>query len=366
MAIATSRNLLLFLLAFTFSGAVSFLQLFSPFLLAAYIVTLLACIAVCILIDPSLIDKSVFVWPYAAWLIYFFAWGTLFSRDQAAVLPDVLRVLAKDFLILGAVAVAIVDRRHISRLAGLIQIAVIINLGISVWQLIDPQALVSLAYALDPASVSFSALRPAGLWINPNEAAFALLMGLLISGWVRGPLAWAGRMSAIAGLYLTASRSGLYILLLCAFVYVAFRVKPWRIRYSLVPAVLAGAAVLGGFALMVVERPPEGLELNVEQGSTLSRVLDVTESVATARGVETRGEITLQAAQAALEAPWYGYGIFTFQGTSIASLQSPLPYLGAHDIYLVVWGETGILSLLTYLLVLGIGIRGVLRSALPE
>jgi O-antigen ligase len=242
----------------------------------------------------------------------------------------------------------------------------IINLGISLWQFVNPQVLVSMANALEPGTTAFSAIRPAGLWINPNVAAFALILGLLMSGWARGLLAWAGRLAAVAALYLTASRSGLYIFLLCALIYLIFRVKPWKVRPALVPGIVAGVALLGALVLMVVDKPPEGLALNLEQGSTLSRVLDVTESATSALGVETRGDVTLQAFQAALGAPWYGYGVFTFQGTSVTSLGSPLPGVGAHNIYLAIWGETGPASLIIYLLVLGTGIRSMLKSALPE
>ncbi|MEO8286212.1 MAG: O-antigen ligase family protein [Chloroflexota bacterium] len=365
MAIARSRNLLLFLLALTFSGAVSLLNTISPLLLPAYIAALLACSAICVLADPSLVERSASMWPYAAFLLFFFAWGTLFSADRAEVLPNVLRFIGKDFLILGAVAVAIVDRRHMTRFAGMVQFAVIINLAISIWQLIDPGVLVAMANALEQDNQAFSASRPAGLWINPNLASFALILGVLLSGWARGPLAWAGRFAAVAGIILTASRSGLYLLLLCAFIYAVFRVKPWTVRSNAVPAIVAGAAVLGAVLLMFVDKPPEGVALDVGQGTTLSRVFDVTESATTALGGETRGDITLQAVQATLEAPWYGYGVFTFQGTTISSLQSPLPNLGAHDIYLVTWGETGLAGLLIYLLVLAIGIRRMFESALP-
>ncbi len=366
MAVATSRNLLLFSLALTYSGAVSFLNVLSPLLLPAYIVAMLACIALCVLRDPSLSHRRLSLSPYAAFLLFFFTWGTIFSLDRAAVLPDVLRFIAKDFLILGAVGVAIVERRHLSRFAGLIQIVLIINLGLSLWQFVDPQVLVSMANALEPGSTAFSAIRPAGLWVNPNVAAFALILGLLISGWARGPLAWAGRLSAVAALYLTASRSGLYIFLLCALLYLIYRVKPWRVRPALVPAIVAGAAILGALVLMMVDKPPEGLDLSIAPGSTLSRVLDVTESATSALGVETRSDVTVQAFQAALGAPWYGYGVFTFQGTTITSLGSPLPGIGAHNIYLAIWGETGMASLVIYLLVLGTGIRSMLKSTLPE
>jgi O-antigen ligase len=166
------------------------------------------------------------------------------------------------------------------------------------------------------------------------------------------------------GIYLTASRSGFYILLLCAVIYVVYRMRSWRINPAIVPALVAVAALLGSLALMVVDRPG-GLGVDATQGSVLGRVLDVTESTSTELGVVTRSDVTAQALQAAFDAPWFGYGVFTFQGTEIASLQSPLP-LGAHDIYLVAWGEAGIAGLVLYLLVLGIGINGMVRSALPE
>jgi hypothetical protein len=360
-----ARNLLLVLLAFTFSGAVPLLRYFSPLLLPVYAAVMLACIAICVLADHSLIDRSVNLWPYALWLIFFFAWGTLVSLDREAVLPIELATIGKDFLVLGALAGAVIDRKHLSRLAGLIQIAVIIALGFSIWEYLNPQVLLTLAYTADPNGTAFSELRPAGLWVNPNEAAFLFLLGLILSGLARPPLlAWAGRLAGLVGLYLTASRSGFYILLLCMLIYIVYLVKPWRISPAVVPALVAVAALLGALVLILASRPG-GLGVYVPPDSTLGRVLDVTESQTADLGIATRGDVTLQALQAASQAPWFGDGVFTFQGTDILTLGSPLP-LGAHDIYLVVWGETGILSLLIYLVVLGIGIRGMFRSALSQ
>lgn len=365
MLLGIGRNTLLVLLAFTFSGGVLFLITVSPYLLYAYYAATLACAAICLWVDHRSVRNLRAVGPYLVWLGFFFAWGTLVSPDKGLVLPEALKAIGRDILILGAVAAALASRRDMGRLVQLIQIAVIGNFAIALWEAFHPDLIATIAYTLAPDNTAFELGRPAGLWSNPNEAAFAYILALVASYWGRSVVVWAGRMAALAGIYLTASRSGFYIVSLLGVVLLFYRLKPWLLKPRLAPLLLSGLALTGWFGLVLFDNW-DSITANASANYSLGRVLDISESASQAIGQESRLQVALTAARAALDAPWFGDGVFTFQGSiGGLSIASPLPY-GAHNIYLAVWGEAGILGIVGYLGVLLIGIDRLFRLAMTS
>jgi len=188
---------------------------------------------------------------------------------------------------------------------------------------------------------------------------------LLMSGLARpGLLAWVGVGCCCGHLTIAGQR---FTLLLCAVIYGIFRVKPWleSIRRLCLRSLLAGAKLCSAHA------PPDdywtkpggirrGRNARIRPGPAS---FDVTEKQQ--RRVRYYSFAAVMSPcrpfRLRLMEPWFGYGaLFTFQGTGIASLQSPHCYWSAHNIYLLAWGETGFVSLLfDLLLVLGIGMRHV-------
>src|SRR5205085_5469799 len=62
-------------------------------------------------------------------------------------------------------------------------------------------------------------------WSNPDEAAYAFVVAFILSLWIHGPLAWAGRFAAVTGIFLSASRSGVLALFLCLGLYFIFKLR---------------------------------------------------------------------------------------------------------------------------------------------
>lgn len=362
MRVEIPRNLLLVLIAVTYGGAVPFLPVVSPWLIYIFYAAIGACLALCLALQPPAIENLRSIRPYLAWVVFFFLWGTLFSLDISLVLPDVVRAIARNLLVLVMVVIALANRRDLTKFALLVQGVAIINVGISILELFNPQITSTIAYTVDPGNIAFSVYRPSGLWINPNEAAFALLFALMISYWAHGPLAWAGRIASIAGILLTASRSGLYILLLCGALYLLYKLKQRRAGAVLVPVLIGVSALVALLGIWLVSNP-DVLGTDALANLQISRVLDLSENASQQAGIDTRGGIALDAARAAFEGPWFGYGVFTFEGFDYPSLRSPI-ILGAHDIYLAVWGEAGILGIVSYFLVLAIGISHLFESGM--
>jgi O-antigen ligase len=197
--------------------------------------------------------------------------------------------------------------------------------------------------------------RGAGFWINPNCCAPILGIALI--------LAWAipfrnrrtnllVQVLLITGILATLSRSGL-IALMIAFVVRAWVGKDFR---SLIKSVgltvligLAGVLVLAGLSLE--KRSSERLEM-------LGRMFEMRAETSADTG--TRLE-TWQAAFQLVSEHWFtGRGHTSmvhvlYQGGRVEG------GLAAHNYYLYVWGNSGILALIALLFYFGTGFKQSLR-----
>ncbi len=356
------REALIVLLAIIYCGLFPFLQIVSPYLLYALYPAILAPIVLCLYLDKQALSNLESVLPYVIWIIFYSLWGTLVSWDKGLVLPQVIRMVVQNILILSAIASALADRQYLVKFAKLIQVVVIINFIIQIRETADPKLIEVTARTIAFNATAFNELRPAGLWNNPNEATFALLFALLLSVWVRGPLAWIGRIAAIGGIYLTASRSGVYLLLLCSVGYLFYKLRSIRLTPGRLAMLCYGLAFVVCVGWMLSYRIGT-LSTAASENWNIQRILDIQER--TTSNI-SRVEVASLAAGYALDAPLYGNGIFTLQGLTNKASQTfrSVGDQGAHDIYIAVWGEIGIFGLFIYLLVLGLGLRRLYRTNL--
>jgi O-antigen ligase len=357
----TAQRLLLALLAVVFCGGFLFLVTISPLLLYGFYIALAALIVLRIESVGQFLKLLAPISPYLYWLLIYGAWATLVSPFISVVFGDIVRLMFRNLLFLTAAAVAFSDAQNFQRFARFIQIGVIINCAISVTQLNDPQFALDLARMLGEKTYTNNNVRPGGLWINPDEAAFANLMALLIIGTERTPLAWIARCAAVYSIYVSASRTGSYILLIFFLAFLAFQLSQRAFsfkRMTILVNVLA-VAYLIFLGLYYTDNLPT---YDHSQDFALSRILDVQES----NTDYTRGDLTYAVFQVALNAPWHGYGTLGLQDADASQLyfQRALPGLGAHNIFLAIWGEAGILGLFGYLIALGVGASRVLRAKL--
>lgn len=355
----TAQRGLILLLSVAYGGGFLFLTTISPLLLYGFYLALIALIALRIESLDQLARDVRPLLPYLAWMTAFWCWGMLVSPFPNVVFGEVIRIVFRNVLFLLAVAVAVSDLRSERLFALLVQAAIFINYYLAQRQLNDPQFALDFARRLGEETYVANNVRPAGLWINPDEAAFALSFGLLFIARSRGVVVWLARAAAIHGIYLSASRSGSYILVLFLAAYLLFslsqKLLSFRRMALLVPALALIYAIWLG--LYLTNNLPT---YDVSQDFALSRILDHKESNADF----TRGDLTGAVYGLVLHAPWHGYGAMGLQDAQTSQLyfQSKLPGLGAHNIFLAVWGETGVLGLAGYLLVLGLGMLQVLRT----
>jgi O-antigen ligase len=269
-------------------------------------------------------------------------------------------------MILSAFAFAIPDNKSFARITKSIEIAVIVNFVIIIWEVVEPTVIINITYARDIYTTAFDVLRPAGFWVNPDEAAFAFLFGLLISTRDRGMLAWICRIAAIGGIYFGASRAGVYILILYGVVYILYQL----IYIKLSTTRLFVLLIFGFLVVILCLGVTIGLNFftpKIFDNFQLNRILDFSESVSRS-GYDRRG-VTSIAIDAVLQAPLQGHGIFSMQGIGISSVGPSYSALsgigiGAHNIYLAIWGEVGIIGLVGYLIVLFGGFFAALKTRL--
>jgi O-antigen ligase len=352
--VGLARSALLVLLAVVYSGF--FIQRAGSM---AYL-AMMGLMFIIVILDPERRLDARPVIPYLAWIAFFGLWGLLVSPAPAQVRTDALRLIFHNFLIVGALVVALRHRGDFIHLARLVQIVVIASFLIAVRGLTDPGFIVALT-----GEPSIDPNRAAALWVDPNFASVAFLLGLLICGTDRGLLAWVARAAAIGGIILTFSRMGLILLVVVAVIFLVHRLRQMRFGFGhavtmMYLIALLAVAALGGY--MVVGPPDVHVELADTDVPLNERIFDLTEEQTRETGGRTRGELALEAAQAALAGPWHGSGIFEYQDPRRFPTTSPLreSRVGAHNLYVVAWGETGILGLFLFLSVLVLGISKML------
>jgi len=98
--------------------------------------------------------------------------------------------------------------------------------------------------------------------------------------------------------------------------------------------------------------------MEISENWNLQRLLDFHER----NDKITRTNLALLATRYALDGPWYGYGILSFQGFNHPSFDFVFANQGSHDIYLAVFGETGIFGFLVYLIILCIGLGRIYKG----
>ena len=290
--------------------------------------------------------------PYMTVLLLYVVWGIFVSRDPSDAIGPGLNLVILNALLLTSVAAATRDRRGIRRLAGIVQAAVLANLAISLFELTHPLYITQLARTLSPTATAFNSLRPAGLWANPNDAGVAMLFGFILSLYAPRPLAWAGRIGAIIGIFLTGSREAQYPLIACITLYFVARIASSRgtdLHRLLRKAAVVILASATGLGLLPGVARLAGADTVISYSVT--RFLDFGQQMQTPED-PSRGATAIQYLDRYLGGPWQGNGLLTFQGSNTV--------LGAHNMYIMVLGESGPIVLLLFLAAL---VYGLIRQA---
>jgi hypothetical protein len=336
----------------------------TPFDLAAAF-----CCAFYFLTDCGALRRLHAVLPFAVWAIVYFVWGLVVLPSPGDDTGRVINHLVVLPLALASAALALTDRRRLQFMCDLIQVVAIVNAAVCLLQALDPDFVLTTArtgVSLSDADVTYINFRPVGLWANQNQASRCFVYAMLLSFWARPQLAWFSRVACIAGIYLTASRFGAYMLVLNVLALAGFYVMTGRARQlarratfaSVTMLLIAAAAAFGSST--VREQFVGSFGLANGSLSRWARIADIEDQYAVAG--ESHDILTLQGLDRALGAPWYGEGLYTFQRAQAGMLD------GTHNMYIAVWGETGLWGLIGYpfMLLLGVSRVGSTRMAADD
>lgn len=281
-------------------------------------------------------------------LLLFLVWvglSVLWAGESSEVLASFSRY-APNILLLLIVYAAVRRRKHVLWLAGSFVA------GVSV------AAAYALAVPPDPEASSDTIERVSGTLGDPNELAALLVAGLILAIALatalrrRPSLRLAAVVAAglcLAGVFLTVSRGGL-VALACSLLAAAVFGGPWR-RTAVVAAslaALAGAAYLGA--------QPE-----------------VSERVLRLEGGTGRTDIWKVGWRMVEDQPVAGVGAGNFQASSVDYLLQPGAILrdefivdepkAAHNTYLQILAELGVVGLGLFLAVVGFSLASAIKAA---
>ena len=205
------------------------------------------------------------------------------------------------------------------------------------------------------------AFRNFGTSGNPNGAGFiACLTAVLALSFIRSGqftvLAYGSLFVATTALIGTYSRTSFVILavLLAGGVLASRGRELWRF--------VGGLALVGWLAGRTIARMDAGILLD-SQIERLSSLLEMVER-ASVTDVTMAGRLTLwqMALEQTLESPLVGSGLGQLHSLQEAWLTNEGPPLGAHNMYLTLWGEAGFIPAILFILFLA----GMLRLGITK
>jgi O-antigen ligase len=285
--------------------------------------------------------------PVATYLLtVFLAWAALsaiWAESEGAALTAASR-FGLNFLLVPIVYTATRERRH----------------GIWITLAFVAGAVASAVYGLVAGPPASTEGRLSGAAGDPNEVATVLVAGLVLAAVLaaifrRSPVVRLAMVAAVGlcalGVFLTLSRGGLVALALAmiASLFVAGR---WRAR----AAVLTAVTVVGALAYFAAFAP-----------------LEARERVTTIEGGSGRSDIWTVGWRMVEEHPVGGVGVGNFEVSSIHYLLEPGAILRdefivdtpkvAHNTYLQVLAELGVVGLVLFLSILAFSLGCAVKAA---
>jgi O-antigen ligase len=220
----------------------------------------------------------------------------------------------------------------------------------------------------NPSEVDLESDRFGGLWRNANVAALMTLLILMLSYWANRWVALLGQITGCTIVYLTASRTGILILVGLILWYILFGVN-FKTRMKIV---LAAALMLFAGGWYIGYETSMGYEGSktfdfIRENQTFARVLDIDESKAREAHKESRIDVVKEWIPFIIKEPWYGYGLNSMMGRERAETESRRTFpIGIHNLYLGILIDVGLTGLLTFLIVIGWQLARIYKAPLDQ
>jgi len=297
--------------------------------------------------------------PFAAWMLGYICWG--FMAATYPIWDECYRLAFRFGSIAVAMAIVTSHPRKFNIFANAAQWVLVVNLAITIILMVSPQY--QSLPIFSRMDLDFESDRFAGLWGNANHAGLVALLILVMSHWATRWVAWLGRISGCLIVYLTASRTAVIISTALILLYTVFGAT-WKTRIKIF---LAAALVVICAGFYLGSQKTGALE-SIQENTTVSRVMDLSESKTREKGGGSRVDVAKAWLALAAVEPWYGYGLYTMNGTElqVTGVREGFPGPGTHNLYIGILIDVGLTGLLTFLMVVGWQLVRIYKAPLEK
>jgi O-antigen ligase len=300
--------------------------------------------------------------PFLLWMLGYLCWGWIAATYPVS--EDCYRIVFRFGSVVAGLAIVTSHPRRWATFANATQFLLVGQLLIIVIVMIYPEYQNSPIF--DPTEVNLESERFGGLWGNANVAALMTLLILMLSYWANRWVALLGQITGCTIIYLTASRTGNFILVALILLYILFGVS----SLTRMKIVLAATLVLFAGGWYIGYEMSMGYEGSrridfIRENKTFSRLLDIQESKTREARQETRADVVKEWIPFILREPWYGYGLNSMMGRERVESENRRAFpIGIHNLYLGILIDVGLTGLLTFLIVIGWQLTRIYKAPL--
>ncbi len=346
------RILFCFVLAFVFTGFLEWIGGRTLIIIYGYLATYIIGLYICMIRDRTFWWRVRYIHILTGFLTLYHLWGILVLEDKAPMLFEAFRSYAREMVTVYACAAALAGKKELRIFANGLQIGLILNTLISLLGYRYPQYYAFLV--LDKKSLLNleNVGRYSGIFTNPNAASYVFVGCLYFSVWANPRLAFFSRIFGLVAIYLTFCRTSQYMLILALIFAVARRaILQWQAGdYRRVATTFAKIGVAISILMTLILVNLDTLQHNPK----FQRFQNVSDQ---RQGYKGRFGVLSDSLTKAYSQPWYGKGFFQFKEG--VTQVSPGVYLGAHNTYVLLFGEIGWINMLIFI---GIMISALARS----
>ncbi len=291
--------------------------------------------------------------PLVAWVIFFYAVGFLVAENQSDYIAKIVQVTLRYSLIAICIAVAVGRPYQLRWLAIGMCLAACLNSIICMLEVHNNALIFAInGHVADSTLRNYMHdLRPSGLWANPNAAAFWFVLTYIFARWTPLPIRWTTRIMILLGIVVSNSRTATLVFpLVMAILALTDRTQSLgnqqKRRLATLTALGLMLLIVGGIA---VSTWSTSATFRDDMERRWARLTHQEEN----SRYPTRQRAVVIMFERVMENPIVGYGAFSMHWDASGKMGG----VGVHNEYICIWGEGGLISLLTFGLLLLHGLQ---------
>lgn len=300
------------------------------------------CLIFSLVFSPINSRKLYAVLPYIFAVTYYYIVGLLNINNRSVDVGDEMRKLFAIIILILAVPVVLKNRESLKRFAIAVQIASFLSLVICILEIAMPDRVAFLSQNSETITACVGEnvfVRGGGLLRNPNEMSTFFIFALLLSHWVPQGLMYFSWLVCFSGVLTTTSRGGAIFFILCITAVLLRLYFSRSIEDKKKSKAMSALLFIAFFVFCIVAFSASSGAIHLPSSFNtddilprLTRFSDMQTDVADG----ARLDLMKYWFQKAIDAPFFGCGIYSFQGMEGGMI-------GPHNMWLMLWGEVGLL-----------------------